>query len=164
VARRAAAHRIADRTRRRRLSDGLRDPPLLPRGPVPRSGRARRLVARPRENSPIRLRLLVDLRPLLPEPVAPLRLRDAHGRPRALAVREREAVPPVLTCESPPPQSLGPRWHRGCTSSSSKGATMRRSLLASIFLAGLVTLASARPALGAVRVSVSVFHQTLAPY
>jgi hypothetical protein len=41
---------------------------------------------------------------------------------------------------------------------------MRRSLLASIFLAGLVTLASARPALGAVRVSVSVFHQTLAPY
>jgi uncharacterized protein DUF6600 len=41
---------------------------------------------------------------------------------------------------------------------------MRRSLLASIFLAGLVTLASARPALGAVSVSVSVFHQTLAPY
>jgi len=41
---------------------------------------------------------------------------------------------------------------------------MRRSLLVSIFLAGLVTLASARPALGAVSVSVSVFHRTLAPY
>ncbi|HTO75804.1 MAG TPA: DUF6600 domain-containing protein [Thermoanaerobaculia bacterium] len=41
---------------------------------------------------------------------------------------------------------------------------MRRSLLASIFLAGLVTLASARPALGAVSVSVAVFHRTLAPY
>jgi len=41
---------------------------------------------------------------------------------------------------------------------------MRKSILASIFLAGLVTLAAPRPALGAVQVSVSVFHQTLAPY
>jgi hypothetical protein len=41
---------------------------------------------------------------------------------------------------------------------------MRRGFFASIVLAGVMTLASARPALGEARVSVSVFHRTLAPY
>ena len=41
---------------------------------------------------------------------------------------------------------------------------MRRGVFASIVLAGVMTLASARPGLGEVRVSVSVFHRTLAPY